>query len=139
MGFNQKGSKRAARASATIGALLLGGCMTGPLSGPTSAGNEWLTKVNAPEIVNAMGVKGMMPATIDCRFDNATPGNVAYGVKFTWKRAPRKARWHWEIGDPDSPASKEVKASRAGLHRVFAKNVQEPVSGQKVGCSIWTN
>ncbi|KUM24965.1 hypothetical protein AU467_28460 [Mesorhizobium loti] len=103
----------------------------------TSSINQWLTTENADAVVHAMAAKGMMPATIDCRFADTTPGQLAYLSKFTWKRAPTNTRYHWEIGDPTYLASKEVKANRIGLRQVFAKGVRDPATGQKVGCSIW--
>ncbi|MDX8447914.1 hypothetical protein [Mesorhizobium captivum] len=146
MGFDQEnskraGSKRAGRASAAIGALLLlAGCMTsGRDTYQTSGINEWLTTENADTVVNAMAAKGMIPATIDCRFADTTPSQLAYLSKFTWKRAPANTRYHWEVGDPTYLASKEVKSNRVGLRRVFAKVVRDPASGQKVGCSIWAS
>lgn len=135
------GSKRTGRASVAIGALLLlAGCMTsGRDTYQTSGIDQWLTTENADAIVNAMAAKGMIPATIDCRFADTAPGQLAYVSKFTWKRAPANTRYHWEIGDPTYLASKEVKANRSGLRRVFAKVVRDPASGQKVGCSIWAS
>lgn len=148
-GGKQAGGERArgwaaSKASATIGALLLaslGGCMS--MSGKdtyrTGAIREWLTTADANKVVDAMAAKGMTPATIDCRFSDTTPGQPAYVSKFTWKRAPANTRYHWEVGDPTYLASKEVRANRVGLRRVFAKVVRDPASGQKVGCSIWTS
>ena len=137
------GSKRTGKAGATIGVLLLlGGCAsfhTFHMSSPTSAGDEWLTAANVDNVLKARAAKGMMPATIDCRFDNATAGQLAYGTKFPWMRAPANTRYHWEVGDPNYLASKEVKANRVGLRRVFAKEVRDAASGQKVGCSIWAS
>jgi hypothetical protein len=151
MRINREGSKRAGskwsskwagRSGAAIGALLLlGGCMS--MSGrdtyQTSGIDQWLTTANANEVVNAMAAKGMIPETIDCRFADTTPGQLAYVSKFTWKRAPANTRYHWEVGDPNSLASKEVRSNRVGLRRAYAKVVQDPATGQKVGCSIWTN
>ncbi|WP_192244747.1 hypothetical protein [Mesorhizobium silamurunense] len=105
----------------------------------TSAIDQWLTTANADEVVNAMAAKGMIPETIDCRFADTTPGQLAYVSKFTWKRAPANTRYHWEVGDPTYLASKEVRANRVGLRRAYAKVVRDPASGQKVGCSIWTS
>jgi hypothetical protein len=145
-GSRRSGSKWAGRASATIGALLLAslaGCMTYRASGrdtfQTSGIEEWLTATDADAVVNAMAAKGLMPATIDCRFDRAVPGQVAYVSKFTWQRAPANTRYHWEVGDPTYLASKELKSNRVGLHRIAAKIVRDPATGRKVGCSIWTN
>jgi hypothetical protein len=156
MRINPEGSKRASikragskwsgkwagRSGAAIGALLLlGGCMS--MSGrdtyQTSGIDQWLTTANANEVVNAMAAKGMIPETIDCRFADTTPGQLAYVSKFTWKRAPANTRYHWEVGDPTYLASKEVRSNRIGLRRAYAKVVQDPATGQKVGCSIWTN
>ncbi|WP_320236441.1 hypothetical protein [Mesorhizobium montanum] len=121
--------------------MLLGGCMTHQPTGidasQTSGIDQWLTTANADTVVNAMAAKGMMPATIDCRFADSTQGQQAYVSKFTWRRAPTNTRYHWEVGDPTYLASKEVRANRIGLRRVFAKEVRDPASGQKVGCSIW--
>ncbi|MDX8512639.1 hypothetical protein [Mesorhizobium captivum] len=152
MRIDQASSKRAGihwagRTGAAIGALLLlGGCMSmgGRDAYQTSAiayrgPDQWLTTDNANAVVNAMAAKGMIPATIDCRFADTTPGQLAYVSKFTWKRAPASTRYHWEIGDPTYLASKEVKSNRVGLRRVFAKVVRDPASGQKVGCSIWAS
>ncbi|WP_127407240.1 hypothetical protein [Mesorhizobium sp. M4A.F.Ca.ET.050.02.1.1] len=105
----------------------------------TSGIDAWLTAANADAVVNAMAAKGLMPATIDCRFDRTVPGQVAYASKFTWQRAPANTRYHWEVGDPTYLASKEVKSNRVGLHRIAAKIVRDPATGRKVGCSIWTN
>jgi len=136
------GRKRAARASAALAALLLlGGCMSmrGRDTVQTSSIDQWLATADANNVVNAMAEKGMIPETIDCRFADTTPGQVAYVSKFTWMRASANTRYHWEVGDPACLASKEVKANRVGLRRVYAKLVQDPISMQKVGCSIWTN
>ncbi|MDG4884174.1 hypothetical protein [Mesorhizobium sp. WSM4884] len=113
--------------------------MSGRDTYQTSGIDEWLTTANADAVVNAMAAKGAIPATIDCRFDSNVPGQLAYGTKFTWKRAPANTRYHWEVGDPTYLASKEVKANRVGLRRVSAKVVQDPATGQKVGCSIWAS
>lgn len=140
--------KWAAWAGAAIGVLLLlAGCssfrgrdtyQTSAIAAYQANGiDQWLTTANANEVVNAMAAKGMIPATIDCRFADTTPGQVAYVSKFTWKRAPANTRYHWEVGDPTYLASKEVRANRVGLRRVFAKGVRDAVTGQKVGCSIW--
>ncbi|RWA69691.1 MAG: hypothetical protein EOR43_23715 [Mesorhizobium sp.] len=141
MRFNHELSKRAGKAGATIGVLLLlGGCASFhafQMSRPARTGDQWLTTEDADKAVNAMAAKGMMPETIDCRFADTRPGQVAYLSKFTWMRAPANTRYHWEIGDPTYLASKEVKANRVGLRRVFAKVVRDPASGQKVGCSVW--
>ncbi|TPJ32536.1 hypothetical protein [Mesorhizobium sp. B2-8-3] len=149
MRINQAGSKwadtrRASKAGAAIGALLLlGGCMT---SGRDQTGSiayrgadRWLRTADANKTVDAMAAKGMIPATIDCRFSDTTPGQPAYVSKFTWKRAPANSRYHWEVGDPTYLASKEVGANRVGLRRVFAKVVRDSATGQKVGCSIWVS
>lgn len=146
MHLNQEGTERTGRAGATIALLLLAalaGCSTFQTSStdtsqPTGT-DQWLTTEDANKAVDAMAAKGMIPATIDCRFDDTTPGQLAYSSRFTWKRAPANARYHWEVGDPSYLASAEVKSNRVGLHRVFAKTVQDPASGQKVGCSIWTS
>jgi hypothetical protein len=103
----------------------------------TSGIDQWLATADADKVVNAMSAKGLMPATIDCRFADTTPGQVAYLSKFTWRRAPANTRYHWEIGDPTYLASDEVKANRVGLRRVFAKATRDAATGQKVGCSIW--
>ena len=144
MGNDRQGSKRAGKATATMAALmLLGGCMTHQPSGidayQTSGINEWLTTTDADKVVSTMSAQGLMPATIDCRFADTTPGQVAYVTKFTWKRAPANTRYHWEVGDPTYLASDEVKANRVGLRRVFVKTVRDAASGQKVGCSIWAS
>ncbi|MDX8517400.1 hypothetical protein [Mesorhizobium dulcispinae] len=132
-------SKWAGRASVTLGALmLLGGCMTSGRD-QTSAIDRWLTTADANAVVNAMAAKGLIPETIDCRFADTTPAQLAYVSKFTWKRAPANTRYHWEVGDPTYLASKEVRANRVGLRRVFAKVVRDPASGRKVGCSVWTS
>ncbi|TIT86977.1 MAG: hypothetical protein E5W55_29545, partial [Mesorhizobium sp.] len=101
-GSKRAGSKRTGRASAAIGVLLLlAGCMTsGRATYQTSGIDQWLTTENADAVVNAMAAKGMIPATIDCRFADTAPGQLAYVSKFTWKRAPANTRYHWEIGDP---------------------------------------
>ena len=142
MGIDREDGKRAGKATAAFAALmLLGGCMTHQPTGidalQTSGINQWLTTADADKAVNAMSAKGMMPATIDCRFADTTPGQVAYVSKFTWKRAPANTRYHWEVGDPTYLASDEVKANRVGLRRVFAKATRDAASGQRVGCSIW--
>ncbi|MDX8454581.1 hypothetical protein RFM98_17615 [Mesorhizobium sp. VK9D] len=142
MGIDRQDSKRAGKAGAAMAALmLLGGCMTHQPTGidayQTGGIDQWLTTANADAVVNAMAAKGMMPATIDCRFADTTPGQLAYVSKFTWRRAPTNTRYHWEVGDPSYLVSKEVKANRVGLRRVFAKEVRDAASGQKVGCSIW--
>ena len=144
MGIDREDGKRAGKASAALAALmLLAGCMTHQPTGidayQTSGINQWLATADADKAVSAMGAKGMMPATIDCRFADTTPGQVAYLSKFTWKRAPANSRYHWEVGDPTYLASKEVKANRVGLRRVFAKEVRDPASGQRVGCSVWVS
>lgn len=136
--------RRASKAGAAIGALLLlGGCMTSGRDQTSSIAyqgkDQWLTTEDANKAVDAMAAKGMTPATIDCQFVDTTPGQLAYVSKFTWKRAPANTRYHWEVGDPTYLASNEVKANRVGLRRVFAKEVRDPASGQKVGCSIWTS
>ncbi|AZO24640.1 hypothetical protein EJ070_30835 [Mesorhizobium sp. M1E.F.Ca.ET.045.02.1.1] len=147
-GSRRAGIKWAGWAGAAIGALLLlAGCssfrgrdtyQTSALAAYQKNGiDQWLTTENANEVVNAMAAKGMIPATIDCRFADATPGQVAYVSKFTWKRAPANTRYHWEVGDPTYLASKEVRANRVGLRRVFAKAVRDAATGQKIGCSIW--
>ena len=144
MGIDREDSKRAGKAIAAMAALtLLGGCMTHQPRGidayQTGGIDQWLTTDDANKVVDAMAAKGMTPATIDCQFADTTPGQVAYLSKFTWKRAPANARYHWEIGDPTYLASKEVRANRVGLKRVFAKVVRDPASGQTVGCSVWTS
>jgi hypothetical protein len=144
MGIDRQDSKRAGKTGAAMAALmLLAGCMTHQPTGidarQTGSINQWLTTADADKMVSAMSAKGMVPATINCRFADTTPGQVAYRSKFTWKRAPANTRYHWEVGDPTYLASDEVKANRVGLRRVFAKTVREPASGQKVGCSIWTS
>ncbi|RRH95972.1 hypothetical protein EH240_23485 [Mesorhizobium tamadayense] len=101
--------------------------------------DQWLATANANEVVNAMAAKGMIPETIDCRFADTTPGQLAYVSKFTWKRAPANTRYRWEVGDPNYLASKKVRSNRVGLHRAFAKVVRDPATRQKVGCSIWTS
>ncbi|MDX8460647.1 hypothetical protein [Mesorhizobium humile] len=142
MGIDREDSKRAGKAIATMAALmLLAGCMTHQPRGidayQTSGIDQWLATADADKVVNAMSAKGLMPATIDCRFADTTPGQVAYLSKFTWRRAPANTRYHWEIGDPTYLASDEVKANRVGLRRVFAKATRDAATGQKVGCSIW--
>ncbi|RTL98128.1 MAG: hypothetical protein EKK31_26155 [Hyphomicrobiales bacterium] len=142
MGIYREHSKRAAKAGAAFAALmLLGGCMTHQPTGidayQTSGIDQWLATADADKVVNAMGAKGLMPATIDCRFADTTPGQVAYLSKFTWMRAPANTRYHWEVGDPAYLASKEVSVNRVGLRRVSAKVVRDPATGQKVGCSVW--
>lgn len=140
MGIDRAESRRGA--SATVAVLLLatlGGCVTSQGGGEVTARDDWLTAARANQVANAMGAKGMMAATVDCRFDNNTPGNLAYSTRFTWKKAPKNARWHWEVGDPAYLASKEVRANRAGLHRTFARTVQDKATGQKVGCAIWAS
>jgi hypothetical protein len=144
MGIDREDSKRAGKAISAIAALtLLGGCMMHQPRGidayQTGGIDQWLTTDDANKVVDAMAAKGMTPATIDCQFADTTPGQVAYLSKFTWKRAPANARYHWEIGDPTYLASKEVRANRVGLKRVFAKVVRDPASGQTVGCSVWTS
>ncbi|MBZ9734170.1 hypothetical protein LB534_07310 [Mesorhizobium sp. CA18] len=140
MGFNRQDGKRAGATIATMAALmLLGGCMTHSPSGPAVSRDEWLTTSDADKVVSAMSAKGMMPATIDCRFDNTAPGQVAYRSKFTWKQAPANTRYHWEVGDPNYLASKDVASNRVGLRRVFAKTARDPATRQKVGCSIWAS
>lgn len=146
-GRKQAGSKRtvtgrAGKAGAAIAALLLlGGCMTGGRDQTASiayrSAGQWLTTDEANRTVDAMAAKGMIPATIDCRFADNTPGQPAYVSKFTWKRAPANARYHWEVGDPAYLASKEVSVNRVGLRRVSAKVVRDSATGQKVGCSVW--
>ncbi|RWD60032.1 MAG: hypothetical protein EOS36_22665 [Mesorhizobium sp.] len=151
-GSKRAGSRRAVRASAAIAVLLvLAGCSSFRMSGRSmyqtssiaayqaNGMDQWLTTDNANEVVNQMAAKGLIPETIDCRFADTRPGQVAYVSKFTWKHAPTNTRYHWEIGDPTYLASKEVKANRVGLRRVFAKVVRDTVTGQKVGCSVWTN
>ncbi|RAZ87065.1 hypothetical protein DPM33_27420 [Mesorhizobium hawassense] len=142
MGIDREDTKRAGKAIAmTATLMLLSGCMTHRPPGidayQTSGIDQWLTAADADKVVNAMAAKGMMPATIDCGFINNEPGQVAYASKFTWKRAPINTRYHWEIGDPTYLASKEVRANRVGLKRVFAKAVRDAATGQTVGCSIW--
>ncbi|TPK90636.1 MULTISPECIES: hypothetical protein [unclassified Mesorhizobium] len=142
MGIDQESSKRAGKTGATMAALmLLAGCMTHQATGTdayrTSSIDQWLATDDADKVVSAMSAKGMMPATINCRFADTTPGQAAYRSKFTWKRAPANTRYHWEVGDPTYLASKDVASSRTGLRRVFAKTVRDAATGQKVGCSIW--
>ncbi|WP_224543962.1 hypothetical protein [Mesorhizobium sp. CA16] len=144
MGIDRLDSKRAGKTGAAMAVLMvLAGCMTHQPSGidayQTSSTDQWLTTSDADKVVSAMSVKGMMPATIDCRFDNATPGQVAYRSKFTWKQAPANTRYHWEVGDPTYLASKDVASNRTGLRRVYAKTVRDTATGQKVGCSIWAS
>ncbi|RWM05338.1 MAG: hypothetical protein E5X80_26415 [Mesorhizobium sp.] len=144
------GIKWEGRAGAAIAVLLLlAGCSSFRMSGKdtyqtsgiaayqANGIDQWLTTADADAVVNAMAAKGMIPETIDCRFVDTTPGEVAYVSKFTWKRAPANTRYNWEIGDPTNLASKKVKTNRVGLRRVFAKVVRDPASGQKVGCSVW--
>jgi len=131
MGIDRQGSKRAGKATATMAALmLLGGCMTHQPSGidayQTSGINEWLTTTDADKVVSTMSAQGLMPATIDCRFADTTPGQVAYVSKFTWKRAPANTRYHWEVGDPTYLASDEVKAT---LRKNFDDGVAEELFG----------
>ncbi|TGP57320.1 hypothetical protein EN873_04350 [bacterium M00.F.Ca.ET.230.01.1.1] len=142
MGIYREHYKRAGKAGAAFAALmLLGGCMTHLPRGidayQTSGIDQWLATADADKVVNAMAANGLIPATIDCRFADTTPGQVAYVSKFTWKRAPANARYHWEVGDPAYLASKEVRANRVGLKRVFAKEVRDSATGQRVGCSVW--
>ncbi|TGT70782.1 hypothetical protein EN802_20905 [bacterium M00.F.Ca.ET.159.01.1.1] len=142
MGIYREHSKQAGKAGTAFAALmLLGGCMTHLPRGidayQTSGVDQWLATADADKVVNKMAAKGMIPATIDCRFADTTPGQVAYVSKFTWKRAPANARYHWEVGDPAYLASKEVRANRVGLKRVFAKEVRDSATGQRVGCSVW--
>ncbi|TIV68870.1 MAG: hypothetical protein E5V89_21250 [Mesorhizobium sp.] len=128
-GSKRAGSRRAVRASAAIAVLLvLAGCSSFRMSGRSmyqtssiaayqaNGMDQWLTTDNANEVVNQMAAKGLIP-----------------------ERAPANTRYHWEIGDPTYLASKEVKTNRVGLRRVFAKMVRDTVTGQKVGCSVWTN
>ncbi len=140
-GQQVEGQQAGRLAGATIGALLLlRGCASFhkyQMSRPTSAKDKWLTTENADAVVQAMAAKGMMPETIDCRFADTTPGQLAYLSKFTWKRAPQNTRYHWEVGDPAYLSSNAVKANRVGLRRVSAKTVTDPATGQTVGCSIW--
>ena len=149
-GNEQAGSKWAGRASATIAVALvtvLVGCASFRMGGrdqaygmsasQTRGAEDWLATADADKVVNAMSAKGLMPATIDCRFADTTPGQVAYLSKFTWMRAPANTRYHWEVGDPTYLASKEVRANRVGLKRVDAKLVRDAATGQKVGCSVW--
>ncbi|BCM18629.1 hypothetical protein [Mesorhizobium sp. J8] len=142
MGIDREDCKRAGKAGTTLAALmLLAGCMTHQQAGidayRTSSIDQWLTTADADKVVSAMSAKGMMPATIDCRFADTTPGQVAYLSKFTWKRAPANTRYHWEVGDPAYLASREVRANQVGLKRVDAKLVRDAATGQKVGCSVW--
>ncbi|CDX22340.1 exported hypothetical protein [Mesorhizobium plurifarium] len=142
MGIDRQDSKRAGKTGAAMAALmLLSGCMTHQPTGTdayrTNSIGQWLTTDDADKVVSAMSAKGMMPATIDCRFADTTPGQVAYLSKFTWMRAPANTRYHWEVGDPAYLASKEVRANRVGLKRVDAKLVRDSATGQKVGCSVW--
>lgn len=142
MGIDRQDSKRAGKTGAAMAALmLLSGCMTHQPTGidayRTSSINQWLTTADADKVVSAMSAKGMMPATIDCRFADTKPGQVAYLSKFTWMRAPANTRYHWEVGDPAYLASKEVRANRVGLRRLDAKLVRDSATGQKVGCSVW--
>ncbi|WP_217577822.1 hypothetical protein [Mesorhizobium sp. GbtcB19] len=142
MGIYRNHSRRAGKAGAVVAALmLLGGCMTHQPRGidayQTSGIDQWLATADADAVVYKMAAKGLIPATIDCRIADTTPGQVAYVSKFTWKRAPANARYHWEVGDPTYLASKEVRANRVGLRRVFAKEVRDAASGQRVGCSVW--
>ncbi|TPI50570.1 hypothetical protein FJ417_29960 [Mesorhizobium sp. B3-1-7] len=144
MGIDRQDSKRAGKTGAAMAALmLLAGCMTHQPTGTdayrTSSIDQWLTTDDADKAVSAMSAKGMMPATINCRFADTTPGKVAYRSKFTWKRAPANTRYHWEVGDPAYLASKDVASSRVGLRRTFAKTVRDPATGQKMGCSIWVS
>lgn len=147
----QVGSKLAGVAIGALVLAALAGCasfrtsgmyayqMSGTNAYQANGNDQWLTTADADQLVNAMAAKGMIPETIDCRFADTTPGQLAYSTKFTWKRAPANSRYHWEIGDPAYLASKEVKANRVGLRRAYAKLVQDPVTGQKVGCSIWVS
>jgi len=142
MAMDRQAGKRAGKASAATGALLLlGGCLTSPpnnaASDPTITSDQWLKTADADQVVNAMSAKGFAPATIDCRFEDNTPGQLAYASKFTWRRSPPNTRFHWEVGDPAYLASSEVKANRVGMRRVSAKTVMDAATGQKVGCSIW--
>ncbi|RWE75599.1 hypothetical protein [Mesorhizobium sp.] len=142
MGIYREDCRRAGKAGTALAALmLLGGCMTHRPTGidayQTSGIDQWLATADADKVVNAMATKGLMPATIDCRFADTTPGQVAYLSKFTWMRAPANTRYHWEVGDPAYLASKEVRANRVGLKRVDAKVVRDSATGQKVGCSVW--
>ncbi len=91
---NRERNRRAIRASVAIGALLLAGLAGCTTTGGMSDKDGWLTKQTAKGVVKAMERKGFMPATMDCRFDDNTPGQLAYGSKFTWKRFPKNARWH---------------------------------------------
>jgi hypothetical protein len=144
MAMDRQASRWAGNAGAAICALLLlGGCVSNPADDPasdaTSASGQWLKTADADRVVNAMSAKGFAPASIDCRFEDTTPGQLAYASKFTWRRSPPNARFHWEVGDPAYLASNEVKANRVGLRRVSAKTVTDAATGQKVGCSIWSS
>lgn len=86
-----------------------------------------------------MELNGFMPATIDCRFDNTTPGSQTYGSRFTWKPTPKDKRWEWEVGNQAYLASDQVRLRRKGLHQVYSKSVRDPGSGQKIECAIWAN
>ncbi|BCH14728.1 hypothetical protein MesoLjLa_15790 [Mesorhizobium sp. L-2-11] len=94
-------------------------------------------KRNADAVSDAMAKKGMMPATVDCRFDSTDLDKEAFGLKFTWKPAPSDFFWLWHVGYPDYVATKEARSRALGLHRVFSKRVRDPATGQVV--SIWTS
>ncbi|TIU49613.1 MAG: hypothetical protein E5W30_17030, partial [Mesorhizobium sp.] len=83
MGIYREDCRRAGKAGTALAALmLLGGCMTHRPTiidaYQTSGIDQWLATADADKVVNAMAAKGLMPATIDCRFADTTPGQVAY-------------------------------------------------------------
>ncbi|MGX8008447.1 hypothetical protein ACVDG8_005210 [Mesorhizobium sp. ORM8.1] len=140
MYYNQESNGRTARRGAGFGVALLASlCLAGCTTTSTAARDDWQTKSTAPGLAKAMELNGFMPRTLDCRFDNTTPGSQTYGSRFTWKPTPRNRRWEWEVGNQAYLASDQIRLQRKGLHRVSRKIVRDPGSGQTIECAIWSN
>ena len=137
MNQNPEGNRRSGAGSAlAIGLLILSIFLAGCTTASTSEKAGWLTEHSASRVTKAMEKKGLMPATIDCRYSRNGPVNLS---KFTWKRAAANSIWRWYVGPPDYVASNEVGARAIGLHRVFWKEARDAATGQTVQCSIWSN
>ncbi|TPJ96081.1 hypothetical protein FJ872_32715 [Mesorhizobium sp. B2-5-9] len=120
----------------TTSLLLLGVSLAGFAPALAGSNDGWLDEQGATRLTNQMAKKGMMPATVDCRYSRNGPMNLS---KFTFKRAPFKTTWRWYIGPPEYVASSEAEARNMGLHRTFSKKSRDWSTGQIAQCSIWSN
>lgn len=134
---NQEGTRRSSAGNVlAIGFLISSISLAACTKASSSEQAGWLTEHSASRVTKAMEKKGLMPATIDCRYSRNGPVNLS---KFTWKRAAANSIWRWYVGPPNYVASNEVGARAIGLHRVFSKKARDRATGQTVQCSIWTN